>query len=247
MCAKHTVNAIEDWERIIELDPLDGEFGKCLKTVKLISKETHQKVPTVMTVFLPLMVADKLTGNFLEHLENNKQIVYERLDVITKTMIDFASAALDEGADGLFFATQQATKDFWSEEEFLKHSFFDERVLNYFTTKTHIKILHLHGIKDVFFDWAQKQSVTIINWHANETKPFLHEVNFKGALLGGLEKRYFTEVKPEDMNQNLQQLLHDTGDNRKHLIVGPGCVINQNYKPENLMAIKEFFKSFHKT
>lgn len=244
-CAKHTVNTIEDWERIIELDPLDGEFGKCLKTVKLISKETHQKIPTVMTIFLPLMTADKLTDNLLEHLDIDKQIVYERLQVITQTMINFANAALDEGADGLFFATQQATNEFWPQKEFLKHCFFDEKVLNYFTTKTNIRILHLHGKKDIFFDWAQKQSVNMINWHANETKPSLKEANFKGALLGGLDTKYFEEIKPEDMRQSLRQLLLDAADNRRRLIVSPGCVIDLNYRQENLTAIKNFFKNIY--
>ena len=53
ICDRPPILSLDDWETLEPVDPHDGEFGKQIKAVELITRETENMVPTVMTVFSP--------------------------------------------------------------------------------------------------------------------------------------------------------------------------------------------------
>jgi uroporphyrinogen decarboxylase len=239
-CSRHAVNSLDDWEKIVEIDPLEGELGNCLQLVKLISKEFHQEKPVIMTVFLPLMTTDKLSNDLNQYLIDDEQLVIEKLHIITKTIKEYCKAALDEGADGLFFATQQASADFWLREDLEKFKYFDEKILNEFKHKSKFNILHVHG-NNIFFDWASDQPTSFINWHSTETLPTMKEAVTPQAIMNGLDNNVFVKFSTYQIKAYLSEYIGSLLENRKKSVISPGCVLDLNNNPENLQAISNYF------
>ena len=111
-CVEHAVRAAADWARVRELDPGGGALGRELEAVRLIVRGRHDDAPVLHTVFTPLTIAKKLAGDRLrDDLRAAPAAVEGALETITRTMTRYANAALDAGADGLFVATQTATRE----------------------------------------------------------------------------------------------------------------------------------------
>ena len=107
-----------DWARIRALDPGAGALGRELEAVRLIARGRADDAPILHTLFSPLTMARKLAGDRLvEDLRQEPAAVEPALDAIADTMARHARAALEAGADGLFFATQTAAPDVVTPEE----------------------------------------------------------------------------------------------------------------------------------
>ena len=65
ICVKYPIEGLEDWENIKKVDANGGEFGNQIKAMKLIHREVDGKVPTMMTVFSPFMVASQIDPNVI--------------------------------------------------------------------------------------------------------------------------------------------------------------------------------------
>jgi len=226
---KHAVNAIHDWENIIEVDPLDGELGQQLKAYeKIVSRLENSKQPilTMATVFLPFMVADKLVkdNKLIEHLKEDPQLVKDRLKIIAKTTLEYAKASLDTGINGLFLATQHAQKKLVSEHEWIKLIYPVDNFLVSNIEKAEFTVLHLHG-KDLFFDAIlNKLNVSAVNWHTEDEKPSIADCKFNGGLLGGLHETKLSSNE-EEIKSHLQNILKKAKTNASRLIIAPGCVL----------------------
>jgi uroporphyrinogen decarboxylase len=117
-CVEHAVQSRSDWGRIRPLDPGAGALGRELEAVRLIARGRLDDAPILHTLFSPLTVARKLAGDRLvEDLRQEPAAVEPALDAITDTMARHARAALEAGADGLFFATQTAAPEVVTPEE----------------------------------------------------------------------------------------------------------------------------------
>ncbi|MHA1713143.1 MAG: uroporphyrinogen decarboxylase family protein, partial [Candidatus Ranarchaeia archaeon] len=115
----YPLRSAEDYETLKELDPSTGEFGRQLKGVRMIAKELEDQVPLMMTVFSPFMVASKLDADIHSRIQESPEEVHRGLDVITRVMINFGRAVIDEGSHGLFVASQHSTFDTLTEKQFL--------------------------------------------------------------------------------------------------------------------------------
>lgn len=100
----------EEWWRLLPLDPHAGALARELEAVRLVAHGLAGSRPLLMTIFSPLTLAYKLAGEQVaEHLRGHPAAVHGGLEIIARTTADFARAALEAGADGLFFATQLAS------------------------------------------------------------------------------------------------------------------------------------------
>src|SRR6266581_2862667 len=114
-CTQHAVRTAADWARITPLDPGSGALGRELEALRLIVAGKTDDVPVLHTVFSPLTIARKLAGDRLaEDLQTSPMAVLQALEAITDTLIRYGAAAIEAGADGLFFATQTASRDVMS-------------------------------------------------------------------------------------------------------------------------------------
>lgn len=244
---KYAVNTIDDWENILEIDPLDGELGQQIKAYEKIVTQLEnyqQPVLTMATIFLPFMVADMLVkdNKLIEHLKENPQLVKDRLKIIAKTTLEYARASLDVGIDGLFLATPHAQKALVSEQEWIKMVYPVDNYLLSNIGSSKFSVLHLHG-RNLFFDTIlNKLNVTAVNWHSEDVKPSIVNCNFNGGLFGGLNETKLLKLSnnEEEIKIHLQKMLADAKINARKLVIAPGCVLPLQFSNNTLeIVVKE--------
>ncbi|MFX0099620.1 MAG: uroporphyrinogen decarboxylase family protein [Candidatus Hodarchaeota archaeon] len=233
---KDPISNIEDWESIEPVDPNEGEFGRQIRAVKLISDEIGGKVPSMITVFSPLMVANKMDPSILKHARENPGLISEQLTMLTSVMAGYSKACLDAGANGIFLATQHFTPELTDEErEHLEFDPMKELIKNGIKGDSFV-VLHLHGDEPDFPRAIKLPSISAINWHDQHTTPDLPGARniFSGGLLGGLDSASWKEnSKVEDITSKIRKLKDGfPGDG---LILAPGCVIPQ-YVTDDILS-----------
>ena len=227
ICLKHPIEKLEDWENIKKIDITNGEFGNQIKGMRLINREVEGRVPTMMTVFSPFMVASQLDKNVILHYRRDPELVGEQFKIIITAMTDFAKASLEAGADGIFLATQHFNNSLNDKERVVLEFNPMKSLITKIIKNHNFVVLHLHGdLPD--FELATKLPVDAINWHDQQTKPSLTEARkiFNGGLLGGLN----TESRKNLSNpEEISSLIPSVYESFKGsgLVLAPGCVIPQ--------------------
>jgi len=117
-CTQHAVRQVSDWARLKPLDPGQGALGRELEALRLILAGRSDDVPVFHTVFSPLTIARKLAGDRLaEDLRDSPAAVMAALEVIADTVIRYAGAVAKTGAEGIFYASQDASPDVMSQAD----------------------------------------------------------------------------------------------------------------------------------
>ncbi len=238
ICERTPILSLDDWETLEPVDPNEGEFGEQIKAVQLITRETENEIPTVMTVFSPFMVASKLDPYLLEHISQDRSLLLDQMKMLTKLMTEFSRAAFDAGTDGLFLATQHFNDSLNSADlqEFEYQPM--ESILNMSQNKAFFNILHLHGENPLFRKASELPAIHAMNWHDQRTSPSLNEgrQDFNGALLGGFDEMGIlgtgTKTEVEDAIRQVYRQFDGRG-----LIFAPGCVLPQNVSEEQIRKI----------
>src|SRR5712692_5575359 len=151
-CTQHAVRQPGDWARIKPLDPGRGALGRELEALRLILRGRSDDVPVLHTVFAPLTIARKLAGDRLQaDLETQPDAVMGALEVITDTVIRYAAAVVTAGADGIFYASQDASRDVQDESHARFSMPYSRRVLESLHDAPIFTMLHLHG-RHIYFD-----------------------------------------------------------------------------------------------
>jgi uroporphyrinogen decarboxylase len=238
-CTEHAVRSAADWGRIKPLDPGAGALGRELDAVRLIARGRSDDAPILHTVFAPLTVARKLAGDAaLAQLRSAPEPVVSALEAITETMARYARAALDAGADGLFFATQTATPEVLTADEAARWDLpYARRVLEGTHGRSALTMLHLHG-RDVFFDGFTVLPAHAVNWHDRLTTPSLGEAHARwgGAVVGGLgEGATLRRGSAASIAAEVDDAVRQTGG--RGLILGPGCVLPLDVPDTALQAV----------
>lgn len=234
------IRSAEDWAAIEELDVQDGILGEMLGAVECIGEALEGRVPFIQTVFSPLTICLKIGGNrLLQDLRSESEAVEEALDVISKTMAEFARANLDAGASGLFFATQMATRDRLSEDEYRRFGMrYDLLVLKAVQRRAFFNVVHIHGENIIFDLIAENYPTDALNWHDQRTPPSLAEAStwFPGALLGGIDER---NILVKGTEGDIEAMVKDSvkSVSGRRLILAPGCVIPLEAPESNIDAV----------
>ena len=231
----------EDWHALQEPDVARGVLGRELRALRLIREGVGPEVPVLQTVFSPLTIAKQLAGDLVfEHLREHPEDLKAGLRVVARTTARFAQECLRRGADGIFFATQLASREALSPDEYREFGVpFDREVLEAAAGSAEFVVLHLHGLRPMF-DLAQRYPVQMVNWHDRETSPSLAEGRklFSGAVLGGLNRSTtLPQGTPDDVRREVRDAIAQTGGLR--VVVGAGCVVPVTTPEENLRAARE--------
>jgi uroporphyrinogen decarboxylase len=243
-CVRHAVNGPADWARIKPLDPGAGALGRELEAVRLIARGRHDDAPVLHTVFSPLTIARKLRGEpLIDDLRVTPAAVTPALEAITETMIRYVDAAMDAGADGLFFATQTASAEVMTEPEYVEFDApFARRVLDRGHRRSRLTILHIHG-RGIFFDHLAALPGHALNWHDRLTPPSLGEAKRRtgGAVVGGLHETATLQSGPASaVAADVADAIRQTDG--LGLIVAPGCVLPLATPEAHLTAVVDAVK-----
>ena len=245
------INDVSDWETLEPLDVNAGELGNQLRAVELIHKYAQDKVPTMATVFDPSMVADKISDKQLtKYADEHPEILKSALDLITDVTIDFARAAIDAGADGVFLASQHSTHSSVSDEQYKEFVYpYDQKFISRLRGKSRFIIMHLHAREDneeIRFDKiAKTPGIDGINWEDQSSALSLIDGKrkFKGVTLGGIDHNgMFRTGSPDEATNQVLKAVGEAG--LKRLIVAPGCVVTIDTPEENMLAVRDAIRSY---
>jgi uroporphyrinogen decarboxylase len=160
------------------------------------------------------------------------------LETITKTVIHYIGAAAQAGADGIFYASQDASSDVLGEAEHATFSMpYSRRVLDSLKGTSLFTMLHLHG-RHIYFDQEATLPVAAMNWHDRLTAPSLGDAirRFKGAVAGGLnESETLVKGPASAAAAQVVDALRQTGGTG--VIIAPGCVLPLATPDEYLGAV----------
>src|SRR5499433_1343508 len=238
-CARHAVNAPGDWRRIRPLKMESTGWAAHVETIIRCVVDRRVDCPTMPTVFSPLSLARKLSGDRLGYdLKENPQAVTDALEAITETILAFADACFREGTEGFFYSVQAASADFHTEEEYLRFGEpYDRRILEAVRPKSKLTILHCHGER-LMFDRLAALPADVWNWDDRRAGPSLAEgqASVPGAVCGGLNQ--WTTLRDgtgPDAQAEAQDAMEQTGGTG--IILGAGCVLLSEHSDATLIEL----------
>ena len=246
-CTQHAVREVSDWAKLRLLEPGQGALGRELEALRLILAGRSDDVPVLHTVFAPLTIARKLAGDRLANdLRDHPDAVKGALDVITETVIRYCAAVAQAGADGIFYASQDASRDVMSEGDHETFGMpYSRRVLESLKGGPLFTMLHVHGQHN-YFDQMATLPAASINWHDRLTAPSLGDAlkRFAGAAVGGLsEKDTLLKGPPSAVAAQVADAIRQSGGTG--VIVAPGCVLPLAVPHDSLEAVVKGVKAAH--
>ncbi len=238
---RRVVNEPRDWDKIRALDSSNAVFQRERAAIERIRVELGRGVPILQTIFSPLTAAKNLAGDrLLSDLREHPGELHRALARLGMTTLRFARESIDAGADAIFFATQMASSDIFTLEEYRAFGQpYDLTILNELRGKVDFILLHAHG-ENIYFDLLAKYPVQILNWHDRLTPPTLAEAKprFHGALAGGIDEwSLLASGTAEQIQTQVRDAIQQTGG--EGLIVASGCVIPIDTPEENIRAARE--------
>lgn len=243
----YRVRDAEDWASLDEPDVQGGVLGEMIRAVVCVNEALEGEVPLIQTVFSPLTICQNIGGErLLEDMRREPELLLEGLKVITDTMVEFTKANIDAGASGIFFATQMATYDRMSEEEYRNFGMsFDIPILRAAKGRPLLNVVHIHG-KNIMFDLiAGNYPADALNWHDQRTPPNLAEAHrkFGGLLLGGIDELgVLVKGSEEEVEEMVKASVRSVSGRR--LLLAPGCVIPLNAPESNLDTVTRTARSY---
>lgn len=239
--SQRVVFSPEDWERLPLLDPETGYLGEQLQTLGRIRSELGAEVPLIQTIFSPLAQARNLAGQgtLLEHLHRTPEKVMAGLETITRSTQAFVEALEPSLVDGVFYAIQHASYQFFDEPSYERFGErFDLRLLEA-ASRFWLNVLHLHG-QSLIFGLAERLPAQVVNWHDRSVGPPLEGAAplIRGAVCGGLRREETLVLgDPELVKLEARQALHSLGG--RGVVLGAGCVTPIIAPDANLRAARE--------
>jgi uroporphyrinogen decarboxylase len=219
-------------------DPGTGALGEQLEALRAIRRAVGADTPILWTIFSPLMILPMLLRGGRDQafalLRSEPGAVEHAFGAFTETLSAYAREALEAGADGLFYATNMATRDLITGEECRRFQRpYDLRILAAVEAAP-FNLLHVCG-SDVLFDEFADYPVTAVSWATGSGNPTLAEGHRRSgrAVVGGLP------AKPGIASMSAAALAERTRASVREmdgrfLLLGPDCSINPD-TPEALL------------
>jgi uroporphyrinogen decarboxylase len=224
---KRVIRDVEDWRELKVLDPQSGFFADHLQSLQLLRDRVGRDIPIITTIFSPLAQCKNLAGaeRLQEHINAAPSDVELGLDIVTNSTIAFIEALRDINIDGIFYAIQHASYQYFDASSYQRFGEVNDWKILEAAQAFWLNVLHLHG-EALLFDIPAGYPVQVLNWHDRETWPDLVEGKrlFQGAVCGGVKRETISFADPGDVEAEAHQALHSLEGGRG-LILGTGCVI----------------------
>ena len=235
--AEYPIQKAADWTTLTPHSGEDGEYLVVLEAQRIALDMLEGQVPFTQTIFSPLTSAAKMVGRdeLVRHIRQHPDELHEGLKIITETTRRFVAKVVEQGADGLFFASQAVDPNYLTpaeHQEFAKT--YDLQVLDATGGKTWFDIFHLHG-HEISFDQVLDYPVHAFNYHDRDHGPSLAKMRKRTTkcLLGGISPGGAV------VNGSLDEVAWEVEDawtqlDGRGLIIAPGEVVNPGSNPDNV-------------
>jgi uroporphyrinogen decarboxylase len=235
---KNVITKPEGWRNLTTLNPTQGRYAQELEAIRLVvSQLGDNAAPLLMTLFSPLTLAYQLAGDQLfEHLQSHPTDVHTGLATIAETTSRFADAALEAGANGIFFVSQLSHAGILSEE--LCQTFvvrYDLIALERVKSQPVPLVLYLPGANP-YFETANQYPVHAISWQNHDNIPSVQAALTltEKTLMGGLNGQFLEQSSPDEVSTKARALVTQA---RERLILACTEAISAKTPSENLAAI----------
>ena len=223
------------------LDPATNWLAEHVESTRRIQTKLGPDVPIIQTLFSPITIAHKLSLNdtFGSHVRRHRDELEAGLERITRGSIAFAQATLEAGADGFFYATQEATLDELTEPEFDElGKRYDREVLAAMGDRAWFNLLHVCR-ESIMADMVSDYPVAAINWDSHNNYPSLEQAPrvWRQALVGGLDRHgAILTGTPGEVEAATRAAVESVSG--RHLIVSAGCALPLARPDANLDAAR---------
>lgn len=245
LAVQPVIASASEWETLPRLDVNKGALRRELETIYRVAVGLDGTAPFMMTIFSPLCIAYKLCGDkvsgarLVDYIRQSPRELHAGLSVIRDVVIDYAAACLEAGASGIFFATQMATTDLMTPEEYREFGLaYDLPVLASLRGKSRLTMLHVCG-RNLMFDLVADYPVHLINWAACTSGTCLADARqmTDKSLAGGLSLETLLSGTEQDVLAEVRQAIAEAG--RRGFILAPDCVIKGPSPDANLAAARQ--------
>lgn len=239
---RYPIQGVDDWRHIGPISAKEGFLGEMVRACALVREGAGGDTPILQTIFSPLTIASKLSdGRVIEHLRSRPDIVHEALAVMRDVTVALARASLAAGASGIFFASQCATSDLVSEEEYIEFGVnYDLDVLEEANDAgSEFSLVHIHGA-NAFLHLLAGYPAHALNWHDRRVGPDIPSVQRAYpdlATAAGIDEHGVATISPDEVRAQVREARESARDRR--LLIAPGCVILVATPEENLHAAVE--------
>jgi len=231
------IQSIGDWAKIKPVPVDQGRNREVIEAARLVDERLNGEVPVLQTIFSPLTIAMKLSdGKVLDHLREDASAVHEALRAITVVTRELTAATLERGSYGIFFATQCATTDLMSRQEYTEFgATYDIQVLEA-ATASRFTMVHIHG-SNIMFDMLQTYPCNALNWHDRRTAPTLAEGEASSGrcVIGGIHEKDIASMTTQQAAAQARDAVDAL--NGRHVMIAPGCVMPSNTPEANVQAV----------
>ncbi|GCE18447.1 uroporphyrinogen decarboxylase family protein [Dictyobacter kobayashii] len=244
-CEYTPIKSTTDWKRIRPLEPDQGSLEEQLRVLQLVNHEVGYDAYFTQTIFCPLGVARYLAGDknepILLTIREDRRALHTALRIITETLINYAIACLEQGASGIFYATNGwASAGLLTQDQYREFGEqYDLEFLDAIKSRSKFNILHNCG-SHIYFDLLASYPVQAISWAPGLAgNPDLRDGRLRSgkAVMGGLnEHSTLKKGTPGQIQDEIGAVLEQTGG--QGLLLAPGCSIAPETPTKNLEAIR---------
>jgi len=220
----------DDLRRLEPADARSGVLGEQLQALRDIRKAVGSDTPIIWTVFSPLMVLPFLLSGgrsaAVSLMRSEPAAVDHALAAMAETLATYARATLTEGADGLFYATNMATRELSTAAECRRFQRpHDLRILEHVASAP-FNLLHVCGT-GILFDEFVDYPATALSLATVPGNPSLSEAHRRTgrAVVGGLPaKPEIATMAPSEVEAHGRRAISEM--HSRFLLLGPDCSIN---------------------
>ncbi|MEN3332932.1 MAG: uroporphyrinogen decarboxylase [Blastocatellia bacterium] len=239
------IDSADDWQR---LEPISADhlcWTEQLTALSLINDHLGKEALYIDTIFSPWTTARRLTrtGSIKEVYERHPEALLAAMAAIAMSLANYARAAIERGAAGIFLSLGAATDEVMSEEEYKTWGRpFDLQILDAVRAAP-FNVLHIHG-RQLHFDALLDYPVSAINWSHRLTPPSLAEGRRRSGktVMGGIDETTAAHFAPSEIARQITDSIQEVG--ARGLIITPGCSVPTDTPVRTLQAIKTAVEQF---
>ena len=218
----------EDLRRLQPADPTRGALGEQIQALRQIRASVGPALPIIWTVFSPLMVTRYLLpgdgAQVLEIARSDAPALAAGLEAITETLVGYVRACLHNGADGVFYATNLATREQLTAQECTRFQRPYDLAVLAAAEGAPFNVMHVCG-DDARLDAFADYPVAAFSWAVGAANPSLldgHRRTGK-ASMGGLP-RDLGGLSPGEVAEHVRAAVGEMSG--RWLLLAPGCSID---------------------
>jgi uroporphyrinogen decarboxylase len=243
---KYTVTRIPfgdgpELARLRPADPDTGALSEQIEALRTIRSSIGPDVPIIWTVFSQLMVVRYLlpgdATQLLEIARSDSSALANALAAITETLVGYVQACIRNGADGIFYATNLATRNFLTPEECARFQRpYDLSVLAA-ADGAPFNVLHICG-QNALFDQFENYPADAFSFALGPGNPSLAEWHRRTgkASMGGIPNNLHG-VSASAVAARARAAIDEM--NGRWLLLAPGCSIEPGTRDDLLLAARD--------